>query len=415
MTTNTTGMDPALAAYLAAAMQIAATQDLSQDQRTNTRNLSIVFLVMAVFFVGFRFAARFKQRAKIMMDDWLMVLSLLLLAGNLACVLVMISYGLGLHSGALSLTDAEMLGKILLVNEPLYVTNINVIKLSLLLLYYRIFPLRSVKLGCYVLGAISIAWNVTLLGVSEGQCNPRAKAWAPWLPGTCINLKATFLAISIPSILTDLAILALPLPHVWRLQTNLTQRVMLMVIFLLGSFVVFTSIYRFTVYLSYDPNDLPYTLALGCAWNIVELSSGIISACLPTLGPLVRIVFTKLGGSSAASKRYAGNSKSNPGNATPKSGLVKVGGGESQSRSKSSDWNKLEDESKYGYNGEDFGSDKSLRLDSSVPRITVMVTGEGGSSSSRSSGGDIPLREIHQKTEVEWSESRKATGGTEMV
>jgi hypothetical protein len=47
------------------------------------------------------------------------------------------------------------------------------------------------------------------------------------------------------------------------LQTNTTQKVSLSIIFLLGSFVVFTSIYRFTVYLNYDPNDLPYTLALG--------------------------------------------------------------------------------------------------------------------------------------------------------
>jgi len=85
----------------------------------------------------------------------------------------------------------------------------------------------------------------------------------PWIEGKCIDLHATFLAISVPSILTDVAILALPLPQVWKLQTNTTQKVSLSFIFLLGSFVVFTSIYRFTVYLNYDPNDLPYTLAPG--------------------------------------------------------------------------------------------------------------------------------------------------------
>jgi hypothetical protein len=36
-----------------------------------------------------------------------------------------------------------------------------------------------------------------------------------------------FLAVSVPNIITDIAILALPLPNVWALQTNLRQRVLL--------------------------------------------------------------------------------------------------------------------------------------------------------------------------------------------
>jgi hypothetical protein len=68
-----------------------------------------------------------------------------------------------------------------------------------------------------------------------------------------------------------------------RLKTNLLQRVLLMFIFLLGSYVVFTSIYRFRIFLLYTPDDVPYTLADGCAWNVIEISSGIVSSCLPTL------------------------------------------------------------------------------------------------------------------------------------
>lgn len=130
-------------------------------------------------------------------------------------------------------------------------------------MYYRIFPVRGVKIGALILGMISICWNLSLIGLAEGQCTPFRKNWMPWIEGKCIDLHATFLAISVPSILTDVAILALPLPQVWKLQTNTTQKVSLSFIFLLGSFVVFTSIYRFTVYLNYDPNDLPYTLAPG--------------------------------------------------------------------------------------------------------------------------------------------------------
>lgn len=68
-----------------------------------------------------------------------------------------------------------------------------------------------------------------------------------------------------------------------RLKTNLTQRILLMFVFLLGSYVVFTSIYRFRIFLQYTTDDIPYSLADGCAWNVIEISSGIISTCLPTL------------------------------------------------------------------------------------------------------------------------------------
>lgn len=81
-------MDPRLAAYLEGAMKVAATQNLKEDQRSNTRVLSVVFSVLAAVFVGLRFLARHRQGAKYDIDDWLMVVSLLFLAGNLVCVLV---------------------------------------------------------------------------------------------------------------------------------------------------------------------------------------------------------------------------------------------------------------------------------------------------------------------------------------
>jgi hypothetical protein len=167
--------------------------------------------------------------------------------------------------------------------EIIYVTGVNLYKISLLFFYFRVFPVRSVRLGGFICGGISTAWNIACILAATWQCTPRERLWMPWLPGTCINLFLTQLCISVPSILCDIAILCLPLPHVIRLKTNLLQRALLLFIFLLGSYVVFTSIYRFRVYLDYTTDDVPWSLATPCAWNIIEISSGIVSACLPTL------------------------------------------------------------------------------------------------------------------------------------
>lgn len=130
-------------------------------------------------------------------------------------------------------------------------------KLSLLFLYFRIFPVKSIRLGGYICGGVSTAWNLACIFAAAFQCTPRERLWMPWLEGTCINLFLTQLCVSIPSILCDIAILCLPIPHVWRLNTNLTQRLLLTCIFLLGSYVVFTSVYRFRVFLLYRTDDIP--------------------------------------------------------------------------------------------------------------------------------------------------------------
>lgn len=276
-----------------------------------------------------------------------------------------------------------------------------------------------------------MAWNVALVGLAEGQCTPFRKNWQPWLAGSCINLHATFLAISVPSILTDIAILALPLPHVWKLQTNKTQKVSLSIIFLLGSFVVFTSIYRFTVYIAYDPNDLPckyfpsthnrLALTLSrhpCPWMCMEYCraqqwhhfSLLTNSCksphqrtekhLTRLqGPLVRLAFKHIGGTS----------KGLSANSTPaNSKLVTIGGGGGGSghhaKQRSQNFQRLQDDQKYG--------DSVLNLSPEHGgKITATVTGHETGDSDNGSGDEIPLRAIRQQTDVEWREERVGRDG----
>jgi hypothetical protein len=66
----------------------AARQDLSEDLRPMTRDLSIAFTVFGAVFVVLRFLARKKQRVEIGIDDWLMLAALALLIGN--CIFNMV-------------------------------------------------------------------------------------------------------------------------------------------------------------------------------------------------------------------------------------------------------------------------------------------------------------------------------------
>ena len=66
-------------------------------------------------------------------------------------------------------------------------------------------------------------------------CQPRRRAWDPTVPGTCINLVVFALAGSALQIATDIAILLLPIPLVWKLKLPVRQRGALIAIFAAGS------------------------------------------------------------------------------------------------------------------------------------------------------------------------------------
>ncbi|KAH8589763.1 hypothetical protein B0O99DRAFT_472010, partial [Bisporella sp. PMI_857] len=264
-----------------------AGQDLSENTQSNLRLTNITLVILAGIFVGLRFISRWKKRAYIGIDDYFILLayvSIHLIAENLA----VIHYGLGVHAAALDFDQLIAVGKSLLAFECIYVTTVALTKVSLLFMYYRLFPIDNMRIGCWILGVLSICWCISIIMVSIFQCTPISKAWNPTIPGHCINLKGSFIGNAVPNILTDIAILALPMPHVWSLHTTLIQKCQLSALFLLGSFVVFTSIYRFTTLFEFVPSDLTWTLAKACTWVIVESSAGIISACLPTLAPLLR-------------------------------------------------------------------------------------------------------------------------------
>lgn len=102
-------------------------------------------------------------------------------------------------------------------------------------MYCRIFPTRSMKIWAWVLSSVAVAWAIAIAVLCIFQCTPIEKAWNPFVPGHCINLRGSFIGNAVPNIITDVIILTLPVNYVWKLRTNLSQRISLTCIFLLGS------------------------------------------------------------------------------------------------------------------------------------------------------------------------------------
>lgn len=109
---NDTSLSEAERAYLQKLTGYAEQQDLTQNEGPEVRNLSIVFTALAVVIVGLRFLARHRQNAPYLMDDWLILVALAFLGGNFVMNMVLISQGLGLHSGLLTVGELATLNQV---------------------------------------------------------------------------------------------------------------------------------------------------------------------------------------------------------------------------------------------------------------------------------------------------------------
>src|SRR6266536_3080975 len=139
----------------------------------------------------------------------------------------MIRCGMGLHADKVPPEDIILMAKLLVAAEILYVINLVWTKLSFLMMYYRIFRFPFFKRWAYIIGTFVILWVICITFLFIFICVPVQKLWYPQLPGHCINQVGTWIANAASTILTDLAILILPIPQVWGLRLRKSEKVVL--------------------------------------------------------------------------------------------------------------------------------------------------------------------------------------------
>lgn len=198
---------------------------------------TIITFLLAVLAVALRFWARRLLKARVWLDDWIIVLALVFATGQLIATIIWCHQGYGKHLEVLDPnTFLADFFKNLFAGEILYTLLIVTVKFSILAFYWRLFG-RSVKIPVWILGGITAAWGIAVILVSVFQCTPVSGFWNRLTvpPPQCIvNDYAFFVGIAVPNIITDVAILSLPVPCIWRLHRDGAQKIALAGIFALG-------------------------------------------------------------------------------------------------------------------------------------------------------------------------------------
>lgn len=263
-------------------------------------------LVLASTFVIARLICRQFIVKNISWDDRIIILAWFIAFGLSFTINFGSRKGLGRHDEDVRDEDWGTLRRCEYVFSVLYNPALMATKTSILIFYLRISrnTQKILRLASWVtLGVVNVAGTV-LTFMNIFQCRPINAAWSVWEDESkCIPLLTEFICASPVNIVTDLAILALPIPVLTGMRLPPRQKTILVLTFGLGIFVTIVDVVRI-YYLQQaiwsaptsptnDPNskfgqeEFAYNASLSLMWSAVEVNIGMTCACIPTLKPLI--------------------------------------------------------------------------------------------------------------------------------
>lgn len=109
------------------------------------------------------------------------------------------------------------------------------VKISILLLYLRLFPGPRFRIIVWTVGCFVICCAITQTLLVLFQCKPMTAAWDMKAKGDCIKLSLSYVIFGSFNSLTDIIALCLPMPFLWGLHADKTRKAQLIGTFGLGS------------------------------------------------------------------------------------------------------------------------------------------------------------------------------------
>ncbi|KAM0426681.1 hypothetical protein ACHAPT_007997 [Fusarium lateritium] len=263
--------------------------------RARLDGAAIATYVMVMLIVPLKIWCRKKTGglARLGLDDALSVVTLVF--ANVFFYITMIGLRpyLGRHVGAdITIEQVVDFLRYLFAASLTYVVAIALIKLTILALYWKLFSITA-RVPIAILFSSVVIWMVVLIFVATFSCNPVEKQWNILIQhGKCMEQKPVYLGGSLPNVIIDFVLVAMPLPSVFRLNIPLGRRLILAGMFTLGFFICIVSIIRLTIVMSIrtDDRNVTYNLRDFMLWSTVEINIGLVCACLPSMRPLLQAI-----------------------------------------------------------------------------------------------------------------------------
>ncbi|KKZ67578.1 hypothetical protein EMCG_06637 [[Emmonsia] crescens] len=261
-------------------------------------SLVIVQLLMpsiAILLVANRIYFRLRLARNLAWDDYAIIAAIIACIAMNTLPLVGVSYGYGKPWNELSKSQQVVSMKMFWAVQIAYKSALNLCKMSILLLYRRIFVTRKFQIAVNIVFTFVVLYFIAALLANLLECRPVAKNFDMTIPGTCLNLTAHWFANAISTASSDIVTLLLPMPVIHRLRLPPRQKYGLMCVFALGIFVCIISVIRMTtITFGSKAHDRSQGTVTTLMWAMVECNTSIICACLPMLRTPLSMLFPNL-------------------------------------------------------------------------------------------------------------------------
>ncbi|MCJ1288013.1 hypothetical protein MMC26_007366 [Xylographa opegraphella] len=274
-------------------------------------NVSAAMVALSCIAVFLRFVARWVSRTPILADDFLLVAALPFTWATAANTIYGVLHNnLGTHLKLADLGNVRSFLLALYIFAICYSIGLAFIKFSILAFLFRVFHVPTFKLPLSITAAIVTITTVASLFTAIFSCHPIQGFWDLEIPSTCIDPLKFYFAQAIPSIITDIILLILPLPVVWKLKVTRSQKWGLSAVFLLGGFVTICSIIRLVRLIQIQDNlDFTWGLSDPALWSTVEMHIFVCCACLPSTWCLIKLLLDRKIGSYSFPITWTGSKK----------------------------------------------------------------------------------------------------------
>ncbi|KAI0470389.1 hypothetical protein GGR56DRAFT_668240 [Xylariaceae sp. FL0804] len=251
--------------------------------------ISIVMFAAAALVVLARVLyAQFFRDTGLGLDDVFVIATLILCVPSIWLnISVLAGNGLGRDTWTLTPEQITRFAQGFYINTIMYFFCLFVGKLALLFFYLRIFPGITIRRLLWGTVAFDVLFGVAFIVTAVFQCWPISDNWNNWKGegvGHCADASVIAWANAVVSIALDVWMLALPISQLGKLNLRWKKKLMVGLMFCVGTFVTVVSCLRLANIVKFRASsNLTWDYWDVCLWSTVEIGVGIICTCMPTL------------------------------------------------------------------------------------------------------------------------------------
>ncbi|RFN46279.1 hypothetical protein FIE12Z_9476 [Fusarium flagelliforme] len=263
----------------------------NQPIRNRQQSFLVINAIMGILsglFVAQRFATKFFLKLPFGLDDLFIGLSMLIV---IPCIAInahgLVPSGLGRDIWTIQPDQITNFGLYFYIMTILYFTMQTFLKLAMIFFFLRIFPTRGVRRALWATAVFNCLYGLVYIFLTVFQCRPINLFW---------NSGAFTIAL-------DAWILSIPLSQLKKMNVDWKKKIGVGIMFSVGTFVTIVSILRLRATIKFSAgsgaNNATWEYLEFDLWSTIEIATGVVCACLPSLRVLLVRIFPMLGGSSA--------------------------------------------------------------------------------------------------------------------